>query len=85
MYKIYSNNRIEPEDFNMDYGCSFCTSFNSKVLKLPETNLLICKTCLGNMMMALDNKLIEEIKSRETEEKFVGFMKWGSALKNIKI
>lgn len=63
-YIIYSNNRTKPNDFDMDYGCSFCNKFNSKVLELPGTTLLICKTCLSRMCEALDKKLIKEIKNK---------------------
>jgi len=67
-YKIYSNPRIEPDNFDGEYICDFCTKFNSKVLQLPgqepkDTITLICKTCLGNMMEALDDALMKEIKT----------------------
>jgi len=74
MYKIYSNSRIEPEDFKMDYKCSFCTSFNSKVLRImgPHTNIFVCKGCLNNMMKALDEAMIKEIKSNKIEDRTEG-------------
>lgn len=72
-YKIYSNPRVEANDFRMKYKCNFCDKFNSKVLEPPDcysfnsmyNPVLICKTCLGNMMNALDKALIEEIKKGE--------------------
>jgi transcription elongation factor Elf1 len=60
-YKIFSNIRTEPDDFKMSYGCSFCDKFNSKVLKIPDTDFLICHSCLYAMMRVLEKAMMEDI------------------------
>lgn len=60
-YKIFSNKRIEPNNFSMDYGCSFCEKFNPKVIEIPTTTFLICYSCLHKMMKALEKAMMEDM------------------------
>jgi len=59
-YEIFSNERKEANDFSMKYTCSFCDKFNSKVLRLTDTNLLVCSGCLNKMGKALDKAMIDD-------------------------
>jgi len=57
-----SNKRIAKNDFSMDHPCSFCESFVTAVVQIPKTDLLACKGCLTNMILAIDKEIGRGIK-----------------------
>lgn len=71
-YKIYSNPKVEANEFHMKHGCSFCEDYVSKVINIPDTPSLICKGCLYKMMKALDEAMIEEIKTNHIDGRSEG-------------
>lgn len=60
--EIFENKRTEMNDFLMKHTCSFCNKFQSIVVKIPKTDLLICKTCLTKMIKKIDNTMIKNMK-----------------------
>lgn len=60
--EFFHNKRLEPKDFSKKYSCSFCPNFNSILIKLPNTELLICKGCLSSFMGELDKEMMKTIK-----------------------
>ena len=56
-YTIYENIRKEAGDFSAYYFCSICdldhNKFHPKLLRLPGSDLLACRSCVCNMEEAL--------------------------------
>lgn len=58
-YTVYENIRKEANSFGAYYFCSVCDrkhkKFNSKLIRLPGSNYLVCRSCINTM----DNVLKE--------------------------
>ena len=61
-YTIIKNPRIDPNDFTITKNCDYCTSYINQVILLPKTNKYICKSCLHNLITALDKNMLDEFK-----------------------
>lgn len=57
-YTIIKNERKNPNEFVNKVDCDFCTSYINQVILIPKTTKFICKTCLCELINALDNNMI---------------------------
>ena len=69
-YDIYTNKRAKLNDFKMDHPCNFCNDYVNQVVRIShchssftKTHVQICKNCLGRMIEALDENMINNFKS----------------------
>jgi len=58
----FFHNKRKGKDFIQTYKCNFCIYFNSILIKLPGTELLICKGCLSSFMGKLDKEMLKTIE-----------------------
>jgi len=61
-YKILRNKRVD-EDYKIKHHCYFCSNKSTQVLELPFIKRNICKTCLQNMINALDKNMINNFQN----------------------
>lgn len=62
---VHVNKRVDSEDFNGEFRCSFCKNFSSQVITLPQTPNKICNTCLNELSEKLNKHMRDNFKNRE--------------------
>ena len=60
VFTTYKNKRIEPDNFEMEFPCSFCNCYSPVVISIPDTNKKICKSCLSEMINFIDKTILDD-------------------------
>lgn len=62
MAKVYVNKRVEPEKFDGEFQCNFCTNFSSQVIRIPMSPFKICNTCLNSLSEKLNKNIVDNFQ-----------------------
>lgn len=67
--ELFHNPRRSPNDYYMVHPCDYCDTFAEVVIKIPDTNKKICKSCLHLLTKEIDRFLLNiDIKENIKDE-----------------